>query len=50
MQQSLELFQQVVGPYERFEGFSSASTNKGSVNDSQSERDLRYVATERDVE
>ena len=49
-QHSLDLLQQVVGPYERFEGFSDASTNEGSVVDSQSERVLRDVATESEVE
>ena len=50
MQQSLESPQQAIGPYEGFEGFSGVSTNEESVIESQSERDLRDVATESDVE
>ena len=49
MSQAIGLLQQVVGPYERFEGLSGASTNEGSIADSQSEPNFEDVAIDQDL-
>ena len=43
MDQALGLMQKVVGPYERFDGFSGESINERSVTDINSEKDFFFM-------